>query len=151
MLISHCFTYTKLHHDTQDKSRTEWVWSSYFLRETMTICTVCFSLNNKALIMMSPSLKMTDFSSSHHQIACFKAMKGLHLPYCAARSQWYSVASFDMLQVLSCLYLPVLCCLYCNTKFLLWPWSMQFADVSYRLFNVSTAEVIQHWLIIKAE
>jgi hypothetical protein len=54
--------------------------------------------------------------SSRHQIACFKATKGLHpaARFRAARSQQYSVARFASLRVLSCLHSPGLRCSCCN-------------------------------------
>jgi hypothetical protein len=52
--------------------------------------------------------------SSRHQIACFKAMEGLHPLYRAAPSQQCSVASFATLRFLSCLHSPGLRCSCCN-------------------------------------
>jgi hypothetical protein len=61
--------------------------------------------------------KTWDYSSCH-QIACFKAMEGLHPPppsrYRAALSQQYSVASFVTLRILNCLHWSGLRCSCCN-------------------------------------
>jgi hypothetical protein len=55
--------------------------------------------------------------SSRHEIACFKVAEGFHPPpppYRAAVSQEHCVASFDTLQLLSCLHSPGLRSLCCD-------------------------------------
>jgi hypothetical protein len=57
----------------------------------------------------------SDFYSSRHQIACFKATEGLKPPPPrTVLRQQYSVASFATLRVLSCLHSPGLRCSWYN-------------------------------------
>jgi hypothetical protein len=52
--------------------------------------------------------------NSHHQIACFKTIEGLHPPFWVALSHQYSIAGFVTLRVLSYPHSPGLRSFCCN-------------------------------------
>jgi hypothetical protein len=106
-----------------DWDDTDISWYDVFKDNSVFRATdVHTDLTNERRKVKAPGHKDWRHSSTHtlfrhyssHQIACFKATEGLHLPCRAAQSQQYSDDSFVMLPILSCLYSPGLRCSCCN-------------------------------------